>query len=134
MTVAVTLINDSLPFPHEQFTTNTEAGNFQPRVHTPQEEDFQKSLGRRFKTSIGVRISGAGYGEDNLSYPADYTDNTVDHSGLEQSFGDTDLSTTNVPNDENEEDDKSLGSESYTTSASSLSSNFCKICHCGEEV
>jgi len=101
-----------------------------PRIHTPAEEDFQKSLGRRFKTSIGVRISGAGYGEDNLSYPAEDTKNTV---GAEHSFYEYSNATTNVPNNDKEEDDKSLGSESYTTAASSLSSNFCKICHCGEE-
>ena len=39
-----------------------------------------------------------------------------------------------VPNSDREADERSLGSESYTTAASSLSSNVCKICHCGEEV
>ena len=101
-----------------------------PRVLTPAEEDFKKSLGRRFKTSIGVRISGAGYGENNCSYPENDKKNTVDHSGNESTY----LSATNVPNNEKEEDDKSIGSESYTTAVSSLSLNFCKICHCGEEV
>ena len=33
-----------------------------------------------------------------------------------------------------EEEARSLGSESYTTAASSLSYNVCKICHCGGEV
>ena len=33
-----------------------------------------------------------------------------------------------------EEEGRSLGSESYTTAASSLSYNVCKICHCGGEV
>jgi len=32
-----------------------------------------------------------------------------------------------------EEEARSLGSESYTTAASSLSYNVCKICHCGGE-
>jgi len=100
-----------------------------PRVHTPAEEDSKKSLGRRFQTSISVRISGAGYGENNFSYPENDKTNTVDHSGAESTY----LSATNVPNNEKEEDDKSIGSESYTTAVSSLSFNFCKICHCGEE-
>ena len=33
-----------------------------------------------------------------------------------------------------EEEKASLGCESFTTAASSLSTNVCKICHCGEEV
>ena len=36
--------------------------------------------------------------------------------------------------EEGEEEGRSLGSESYTTAASSLSYNVCKICHCGGEV
>ena len=110
-----------------------------PRVHTPTEEHFQTSLGRRLKTSIGVRISGVGYGEDNLSHLGvalniHDTKHTANDTGVESNIDDPFANTSSVPNTERESDNKSLGSESYTTAASSLSSNVCKICHCGEEV
>ena len=110
-----------------------------PRVDTPVAQPFQTSLGRRFKTSIGVRISGVGYGEDSLSNPGvglniNDTKHTVNESGVQSNLDDTSADTSSVPNNDKEADEKSLGSESYTTAASSLSSNVCKICHCGEEV
>ena len=37
-------------------------------------------------------------------------------------------------NEVGNEDNKSVGSESFTTATSSLSLKLCKICHCGEEV
>jgi len=109
-----------------------------PRVDTPVAQPFQTSLGRRFKTSIGVRISGVGYGEDSLSNPGvglniNDTKHTVNESGVQSNLDDTSADSSSVPNNDKEADEKSLGSESYTTAASSLSSNVCKICHCGEE-
>ena len=95
-----------------------------PRVVTPVEEQYQSSLGRRLKTSLGVKISGKEYGEGNFCNP-----------GVTLNISDTKHSdTNNVPNHDREADEGSLGSESYTTADSSFSSNVCKICHCGEEV
>ena len=106
-----------------------------PRVVTPVEEQYQSSLGRRLKTSLGVKISGMVYGEGNCPVVAlniSDTNHAVNETGVESNCDDA-LAET-VPIREREADERSLGSESYTTAASSLSSNVCKICHCGEEV
>lgn len=110
-----------------------------PRVDTPVDGQFQSSLGRRLKTSLGVRISGTGYGEDNHSIPAVGAMNRSDSKQvmndkkLESKSDEASPDSSDVPNFDKEADERSLGSESYTTAASSLSSNVCKICHCGEE-
>ena len=110
-----------------------------PRVYTPMGETFQSSLGRRLKTSMGVKVRGTGYGEESQDSPLNALNLQKDKGtsnviGLDSNLENTAPYTTNVPNVDGEDDDKSVESESYTTAASSLTSNVCKICHCGEEV
>jgi len=109
-----------------------------PRVYTPVGETFQSSLGRRLKTSIGVKVRGSGYGEESQDSPLNALNLQKDKGtsnviGLDSNLENTAPYATNVPNVDGEDDDKSVESESYTTAASSLTSNVCKICHCGEE-
>jgi len=61
------------------------------------------------------------------------TKRSVNDNGSEPKVNDTTAETTIMPNNDKDVDERSLESDSYTTAPSSLSSNVCKICHCGEE-